>query len=82
LSFISIVDQMMAVAFSFKTYKLILDFIQEVISYSTWMQYEGGAMEGGRGPSIWDTFTHRHPGKHIHLLHWSFLLAKCWCISW
>ncbi|KAK1683796.1 hypothetical protein QYE76_044644 [Lolium multiflorum] len=26
-------------------------------------QYEGGAMEGGRGPSIWDTFTHRHPDK-------------------
>jgi len=27
-------------------------------------QYEGGAMEGGRGPSIWDTFTHQHPGMH------------------
>ncbi|KAK3142309.1 hypothetical protein QOZ80_4BG0344900 [Eleusine coracana subsp. coracana] len=26
-------------------------------------QYEGGAMEGGRGPSIWDTFTHQHPDK-------------------
>nr|CAB3484842.1 unnamed protein product [Digitaria exilis]CAB3487367.1 unnamed protein product [Digitaria exilis] len=25
-------------------------------------QYEGGVMEGGRGPSIWDTFTHQHPG--------------------
>ncbi|GMJ07113.1 hypothetical protein HRI_004380500 [Hibiscus trionum] len=25
-------------------------------------QYEGGAKEGGRGPSIWDTFTHKHPG--------------------
>uniref|UniRef100_A0A8R7TJH1 4-hydroxy-7-methoxy-3-oxo-3,4-dihydro-2H-1,4-benzoxazin-2-yl glucosidebeta-D-glucosidase n=3 Tax=Triticum urartu TaxID=4572 RepID=A0A8R7TJH1_TRIUA len=24
-------------------------------------QYEGGAMEGGRGPSIWDNFTHLHP---------------------
>jgi len=29
------------------------------------MQYEGGAMEGGRGPSIWDTFTHQHPGTPI-----------------
>ncbi|XP_052153006.1 beta-glucosidase 13 [Oryza glaberrima] len=26
-------------------------------------QYEGGAREGGRGPSIWDTFTHQHPDK-------------------
>ncbi|XP_042425249.1 beta-glucosidase 13-like isoform X1 [Zingiber officinale] len=24
-------------------------------------QYEGAANEGGRGPSIWDTLTHRHP---------------------
>ncbi|CAN6347635.1 unnamed protein product [Urochloa humidicola] len=26
-------------------------------------QYEGAAMERGRGPSIWDTFTHQYPGK-------------------
>ncbi|XP_061361379.1 cyanogenic beta-glucosidase-like isoform X1 [Gastrolobium bilobum] len=26
-------------------------------------QYEGAAMEGGRGPSIWDTFTHKYPEK-------------------
>ncbi|XP_077227618.1 beta-glucosidase 12-like [Tasmannia lanceolata] len=26
-------------------------------------QYEGAAKEGGRGPSIWDTFTHKYPGK-------------------
>ncbi|KAI4340552.1 hypothetical protein MLD38_025377 [Melastoma candidum] len=26
-------------------------------------QYEGGAHEGGRGPSIWDTYTHQYPGK-------------------
>ncbi|KAA8549627.1 hypothetical protein F0562_001355 [Nyssa sinensis] len=26
-------------------------------------QFEGAANEGGRGPSIWDTFTQRHPGK-------------------
>ncbi|XP_037474828.1 beta-glucosidase 12-like isoform X2 [Triticum dicoccoides] len=26
-------------------------------------QYEGGAMEGGRGSSIWDNFTHQHPEK-------------------
>ncbi|KAK4285546.1 hypothetical protein QN277_002232 [Acacia crassicarpa] len=24
-------------------------------------QYEGAANEGGRGPSVWDTFTHRFP---------------------
>ncbi|KAJ9139724.1 hypothetical protein P3X46_030431 [Hevea brasiliensis] len=26
-------------------------------------QYEGAANEDGRGPSIWDTYTHRYPGK-------------------
>ncbi|KAK7283852.1 hypothetical protein RIF29_13600 [Crotalaria pallida] len=26
-------------------------------------QYEGAANEGGRGPSIWDTFTHSHPDR-------------------
>ncbi|XP_008241222.1 PREDICTED: beta-glucosidase 12-like [Prunus mume] len=26
-------------------------------------QYEGAAKEGGRGPSIWDTFTHKYPEK-------------------
>nr|POE52348.1 non-cyanogenic beta-glucosidase [Quercus suber] len=26
-------------------------------------QYEGAAKEGGKEPSIWDTFTHRYPGK-------------------
>ncbi|CAI8616321.1 unnamed protein product [Vicia faba] len=26
-------------------------------------QYEGAAFEGGRGPSIWDNFTHKYPEK-------------------
>ncbi|WJX31023.1 beta-glucosidase [Trifolium repens] len=26
-------------------------------------QYEGAAFEGGRGPSIWDTFTHMYPDR-------------------
>jgi len=26
------------------------------------MQYEGAAKEGGRGASIWDTYTHKYPG--------------------
>ncbi|PQQ05390.1 non-cyanogenic beta-glucosidase-like [Prunus yedoensis var. nudiflora] len=25
--------------------------------------YEGAANEGGRGPSIWDTFTHKYPER-------------------
>ncbi|GLT54554.1 hypothetical protein SLA2020_277460 [Shorea laevis] len=28
-------------------------------------QYEGAANEGGRGPSIWDTFTQRYPGTSL-----------------
>ncbi|OVA10274.1 Glycoside hydrolase [Macleaya cordata] len=30
-------------------------------------QYEGAANEDGRGPSIWDTFTHKFPGIIIDL---------------
>ncbi|XP_012851049.1 PREDICTED: putative beta-glucosidase 9 [Erythranthe guttata] len=26
-------------------------------------QFEGAAFEGGKGPSIWDTFTHQFPEK-------------------
>ncbi|XP_048443357.1 beta-glucosidase 24 [Pyrus x bretschneideri] len=26
-------------------------------------QFEGAAKEGGRGPSVWDTFTHKYPDK-------------------
>ncbi|KAM2046832.1 hypothetical protein ACFX1T_005574 [Malus domestica] len=26
-------------------------------------QYEGAASEDGRGPSIWDTYVHKYPGK-------------------
>nr|AFK49164.1 unknown [Medicago truncatula] len=26
-------------------------------------QYEGAAKEGGRGASIWDTYTHKYPDK-------------------
>ncbi|XP_071931629.1 furcatin hydrolase isoform X2 [Coffea arabica] len=29
-------------------------------------QYEGAAFEGGKGPSIWDTFTHKYPGKILN----------------
>ncbi|RVW93572.1 Beta-glucosidase 10 [Vitis vinifera] len=28
-------------------------------------QYEGAAKEGGRGPSIWDTFSHKYPGLYL-----------------
>ena len=26
-------------------------------------QYEGAARKGGKGASIWDTFTAKHPGR-------------------
>lgn len=28
-------------------------------------QVEGAANVGGRGPSIWDTFTHNYPGLYF-----------------
>nr|GMC84563.1 beta-glucosidase 12-like [Ipomoea batatas] len=28
-------------------------------------QYEGAARVGGRGPSIWDTYTHKHPERIV-----------------
>jgi len=31
------------------------------------VQYEGAAKEGGKGTSIWDTFTHKYPGISIYL---------------
>ncbi|GMN57298.1 hypothetical protein TIFTF001_026408 [Ficus carica] len=37
------------------------DFIFGTASSS--YQYEGAVKEGGRGPSIWDTFTHKYPEK-------------------
>ncbi|EPS65597.1 hypothetical protein M569_09176, partial [Genlisea aurea] len=32
-------------------------------SSSSAYQYEGAAFEGGKGPSIWDTYIHKYPGK-------------------
>jgi len=43
-------------------FKCFSSFYQLFIVYVC-MQYEGAANEGGRGPSIWDTFTHKYPGK-------------------
>ncbi|XP_050128999.1 beta-glucosidase 24-like, partial [Malus sylvestris] len=37
-------------------------------------QFEGAAKEGGRGPCVWDTFTHKYPGikPFVTLFHWDF----------
>ena len=43
-----------------KNYKLPADFLWGFATAA--YQVEGGAQEGGRGPSIWDTFSHT-PGK-------------------
>ncbi|TKY68191.1 Beta-glucosidase 13 [Spatholobus suberectus] len=40
---------------------LPVDFLFGTASSS--YQYEGATNEGGRGLSIWDTFTHRHPDR-------------------
>ena len=39
--------------------------IQTVNVYLFLFQYEGAAFEGGKGPSIWDTFTHKYPGLYM-----------------
>lgn len=31
------------------------------------IQYEGAAKGGGRGPSIWDTYTHKYPGPNLSI---------------
>ncbi|PON51685.1 Glycoside hydrolase [Trema orientale] len=37
-------------------------------------QYEGAAKEDGRGPSIWDTYTHRYPGFSCFFFFFPFNL--------
>lgn len=37
------------------------------------VQYEGSAKEGGKGTSIWDTFTHKYPG-YLYLFTFRKLL--------
>jgi hypothetical protein len=48
------------------------------------VQYEGAVREGGRGPSIWDAFTHNHPGNYIYsctglYTKWTLRLATVIC---
>ena len=44
-------------------------------------QYEGAAKEGGREPSIWDTFAHRYPGLSLSPMYKLSCYLKCW-ITW
>ncbi|KAJ0037374.1 hypothetical protein Pint_24091 [Pistacia integerrima] len=39
-------------------------------------QYEGAAKKGGRGPSIWDTFTHKYPGIYFYVNGSSCCIAE------
>ncbi|RXI04206.1 hypothetical protein DVH24_038480 [Malus domestica] len=41
-------------------------------SASASYQYEGAWNEGGKGPSIWDNFTHQYPGiaPYVTIFHW------------
>ena len=32
------------------------------VCFAEFLQYEGAADEGGKGRSIWDTFTQKYPG--------------------
>jgi hypothetical protein len=41
-------------------------------------QYEGAAAKGGRGPSIWDIYTHRYPGSPLLICSFS-LVGKSTC---
>jgi len=40
-------------------------------------QYEGAASKGGRGSSIWDTFTHRYPGDES--IQSQKMTKNSWC---
>lgn len=40
-------------------------------------QCEGAANEGGKGPSVWDTYTHRYPGLS---LKWKEILSYQWIL--
>ncbi|KAL6341213.1 hypothetical protein AAG906_032330 [Vitis piasezkii] len=39
-------------------------------------QYEGAAYEDGRGPSIWDTYTHKYPGYLISLQNQPYMMSS------
>jgi beta-glucosidase len=41
-----------------------------------YVKYEGAAHEGGKGPSIWDTFTHSHPGLNLFFVSVLFFFLR------
>ncbi|XP_075094991.1 furcatin hydrolase [Nicotiana tabacum] len=70
ISFFLLIGMLVPTSSSVPSYKISVpfnrsnfpsDFIFGAASAS--YQYEGAANEDGKGPSIWDTFTHNHPER-------------------
>lgn len=50
---------------------------EDVITWGLILQYEGATREGGRGPSVWNTFSHKYP--RLFLI--SFIIKQLYIIT-